>query len=68
MAGVASHMRLPIREFGIDVLRHGDHVPRDLLSMLFVARKVALHVTEVALLPQRNRERSHGRDQILVRG
>ena len=50
MAGIASHMRLPIREFGIDVLRHGDHMPRDLFGMLFVTRKVALHVTEVALL------------------
>ena len=50
MAGVASYMRLPIREFGVDVLRHGDHVPRDLLVMLFVACEIALYVTEVALL------------------
>jgi hypothetical protein len=61
-------MRLPIGEFGIDVLRHRDHMPRDFLIMLFVAREVSLHVTEVALLPQRDGKRTHGRDQILVRG
>lgn len=59
-------MRFPIREFGIDVLRHGDHMPRDLFRMLFVARKIALYVAEVAFLPERYGERAHGRNQILV--
>ncbi len=52
MAGVASHMRLAVREFRIDILRHVDHVARDFLRMLFVARKIALHVAEVALHAQ----------------
>ena len=68
MARVASNMRLSIREFAIDVFRHRDHESRDLLSVFFVAREVSIHMTEVALLPQRNGERSHGRDQSLVRG
>jgi hypothetical protein len=66
MARIASNVHLPIREFGIDVFRHCDHKPSDFLGMLFVARIVGRYVTEVALLPQRNRERSHGRNQILV--
>ena len=66
MARVAGNVRLPIREIRIDVLSHGDHMPGDLLVMLFVAREVPLHMTEIALLPQRSRERAHGRNQILV--
>jgi len=66
VTGIARDVRLPIREFAVDILRHEDHVPRDFLGMLIVAREIALHMTEVALHAERNRERSHGGNQILV--
>jgi hypothetical protein len=59
-------MRLPIRELAIDVFGHGDHVSRDLFVMFFVAREIALHVTEVTFNSQCSRERPHSRDQILI--
>ena len=68
MAGIASNMHLSIRELGIDVFGHGDHMASDLLGRLFITSEIALDMTEVALLSQRSRERAHSRNQIFVSG
>jgi len=49
MAGKASDVHLAIRELGVDLLRHLDHVAGNFLLRILVAGEIALNVTVNAL-------------------
>ena len=49
MTGEASDVHLAIRKVRIDVSRHRDHVPRDFLLRIVIAREVTLHMAMFAL-------------------
>src|ERR1035437_4652400 len=51
VTGVASDVHIAVGEFGVQFLRHGDHVPRDHLVRILVAGVIALHVAHVWQFP-----------------
>jgi hypothetical protein len=60
MAGVAAHMPLAIRKLGIDVLRHADHHPGDVLLGIVIAGEIALHVAVATHHTQGSAKGLHG--------
>lgn len=64
MARVASHMLFPIRKLRIDLAHHDDHVPRDFLLRVLIAREIALHVAISTLHAETGAKRGHHRTNI----
>src|SRR5579862_4557798 len=67
MAGIATHVTLSIRKFGVDLARHRQHHARRLLLGIVIAREITLHVAVRALHAQRGSERTHRHDDLLTR-
>src|SRR5947199_170290 len=61
VAGIAgnAHLLIFAREERVHVVSHGDHPASDILLGIFIAREVALDVTEVALDSEADGEGSH---------
>src|SRR5580700_6218759 len=59
MACITRHAQLALGKIPIDLLRHRDHVARDFLFRIFVARVISLHVAIDALHAEPDSERTH---------
>ena len=61
-------MHLAVRELGIDLVCHGDHLTRDFLLGIFIAGEVALNVTVVALHAEAGGKGPHDLNDFGARG
>src|SRR4051794_40090652 len=66
MAGVAGDVNLAVGEDRVVVIYHLDHLARGFLFRLGIVGKIALYVTERALLAERGAEGAHHGSDFLV--
>jgi hypothetical protein len=59
VAREASYVLFSIRKFAVDFARHGYHMARNYLVLIFVAGKITFHMARVAFAAKSDGERSH---------